>query len=90
MCELFNMSGPSYAFHTDPLGGYDAFRVANEQISAGRIEAAVVAVTSNIVDPIISYSYAHLNLLSPDGFCRSFDKNGNNNNSQANGLLTLP
>lgn len=73
---LENIIGPSYAFHCDPLGGLEALIVAKNLISDGSIEGAVVAVSSNVTDPIFSYLYMTLDMLTPEEYCRSFDKNG--------------
>lgn len=43
----------------------------------GTVDAAIIGVASNIVDPKLSFQYLNLGLLSQDGLCRAFDKYGN-------------
>lgn len=64
-------------------------KTAKDLISDGSIEAAVVSVSSNLADPKYNYLYMTLDLVSPDEFCRSFDKNGNYSYSNVNGIYFL-
>lgn len=59
------------------MGSLQALSTAYRLISTGFIEAAVVVVASHLVDPKLSIQYFALNLLSPDGLSRVFDKSGN-------------
>ncbi len=69
-------TGPSYTYGTDPLGSLQALHTAYKRISEGSIQAAVVGVTSCLVDPKFSLQYIALSHLSQDGICRAFDKSG--------------
>lgn len=46
-------------------------------ISAGRIDYAVVLGTTVILMPSLTLAFNRLHMLSPEGACKSFDASGN-------------
>lgn len=73
MCNL----GPSFTIYTDVLGGMESLAMGYKYVSDGFVDAAIVGVSSSIVEPKISLQFIPLGLLSPDGLTRVFDKSGN-------------
>lgn len=69
--------GPSYTYQADVLGSMEALKAGYKNVAEGYIDAAIVGVSSNVIDPKLSLQFLAFDFLSPDALCRCFDKNGN-------------
>lgn len=78
MLNVENFIGPSCAYDSNWLNGFDVIQLAYNAIKEGQIEGALVGTANLNLNAEISFLYNDLNLLSPDGETRSFDAKGNN------------
>ncbi|XP_071547019.1 fatty acid synthase-like [Panulirus ornatus] len=73
----FDFKGPSFAIDTACSSSMVALQTAWLAVSEGEIEAAVVGGTNLTLKPQNSMQFNALNMLAPDGKCKSFDASGN-------------
>lgn len=72
-----NIPGPSITYYSGICGGIDALTAAYENLTNGRIDAAIVGASASLIDPKLSLNYQLMGMLSADGLCRVFDAQGN-------------
>lgn len=68
--------GPSYTLDSTWVGGVECLKHAVHDIKIGRIESALVGVSSVILYPDLSLHWMGLEKLSPDGTCNPFQEDG--------------
>jgi fatty acid synthase, animal type len=73
----FDFNGPSLTLDTACSSSLVAFDLAVKALRSGECDHALVCGTSMILNPAISIGFNKLQMLSPDGKCRSFDNNAN-------------
>lgn len=73
----FDFKGPSFAIDTACSSSLLAMDCAVQAIRSGACDAAVVGGVSLCLKPNTSLDFLRLNMLSPDGACKSFDESGN-------------
>ena len=73
----FDFKGPSTAVQSACSSSFTALNQAVDDIRSGHCDAAIVGGVNLTLDPITSLQYFKLNMLSPDGHCKSFDASGN-------------
>nr|XP_045622655.1 fatty acid synthase-like [Procambarus clarkii] len=72
----FDFKGPSFAIDTACSSSMIALQTAWSAVSEGEVEAAVVGGTNLTLKPQNSMQFNALNMLAPDGKCKSFDASG--------------
>lgn len=73
----FDFKGPSFVIDTACSSSLLAMDCAVQAIRSGSCDAAVVGRVSLTLKPNTSVDFLRLNMLSPDGACKSFDASGN-------------
>jgi fatty acid synthase len=77
MCYIiYCIAGPSYTVDTACSSSSYAFEQAYIAIKDGLCDSAVVGGCNLCLHPYISVQLAELGTLNPEGFCRTFDKDG--------------
>lgn len=71
------LKGPSYVVDTACSSSMYAFDNAFSALRNGEIDAALVGGSNLILHPFVTLQFARLGVLSPQGFCRPFDKDAN-------------
>ncbi|KAL1501269.1 hypothetical protein ABEB36_006624 [Hypothenemus hampei] len=71
------LKGPSFTCDTACSSSLYAFEHAYKAIRDGLCETAIVAGANLCLHPFLSLQFARLGVLSGDGRCKVFDKNGN-------------
>ncbi|XYH97119.1 SDR family NAD(P)-dependent oxidoreductase [Sorangium sp. So ce1128] len=74
---LLNFTGPSFALDTACSSSLVAVRSAIEALWAGSCEVAVAGGVNLLISPMIYISFARAGMLSPDGRCKTFNKDAN-------------
>lgn len=74
---LLNFSGPSFPIDTACSSSLVAVRQAVEGLWNRSCDAAVVAGVNLLLTPTIYISFSKAGMLSPDGRCKTFDKDAN-------------
>ncbi|KAG5318197.1 FAS synthase, partial [Pseudoatta argentina] len=72
-----DLKGPSYTVDTACSSSLYAMALGYHCIMSGKCEDAIIGAGNLCLHPIISLQYARLGVLSPEGYCRPFDSNGN-------------
>ena len=72
----FFIAGPSFAVDTACSSSLLALDQALNAIRNGLCDAAVVGGCNLCLKPTTSLQFQKLNMLSPDGTCKSFDVTG--------------
>ncbi|EFN81866.1 Fatty acid synthase [Harpegnathos saltator] len=72
-----SLKGPSCLIDTACSSSLSAMERAYRIIRSGECDAMIVAGTNLCLNPFISLQFARLGVLSPDGFCRPFDRDAN-------------
>lgn len=72
----FDFTGPSLTVDTACSSSLVALHQAVEALSSGRIDTAIVAGVNVLASPFPFVGFAQATMLSPEGLCRAFDKNG--------------
>ncbi|KAM5216963.1 fatty acid synthase [Hipposideros larvatus] len=72
----FNFKGPSIALDTACSSSLLALHSAYQAIRSGQCPAALVGGINVMLKPNTSVQFLKLGMLSPNGTCRSFDKDG--------------
>ncbi|ELT99721.1 hypothetical protein CAPTEDRAFT_89190 [Capitella teleta] len=74
---FFDFKGPSYVIDTACSSSLLALNEALQSIRAGQCDSAVVGGCNLCLKPQTSLQFQNLNMLSPDGSCKSFDSEAN-------------
>jgi acyl transferase domain-containing protein/NAD(P)-dependent dehydrogenase (short-subunit alcohol dehydrogenase family)/acyl carrier protein/SAM-dependent methyltransferase len=74
---FFNFKGPSEAINTACSSSLAAIHRAASSVASGESEMAIAGGVSLMLLPEGFVGVSHLGILSPDGKCRTFDKNAN-------------
>ncbi len=74
VAHFLNLSGPTFALDTACSSSLVALHVACQSLLAGECETAIVAASQAIVNPIQHLLLSELNVLSPDGRCKTFSE----------------
>ncbi|KYN14433.1 Fatty acid synthase [Trachymyrmex cornetzi] len=72
-----DLKGPSYTVDAACSTSLYAMALGYHCIMSGKCEDAIIGAGNLCLHPIISLQYARLGVLSPEGYCRPFDSNGN-------------
>lgn len=70
----FDFNGPSTLVDTACSSSLYALDAAFTAFRNGEIDAAIIGGTNLVLHPYVTLQFARLGVLSPDGRCRSFDK----------------
>ena len=73
----FDFKGPSFVIDTACSSSLLAMDCAVQAIRSGSCDAAIVGGVNLTLKPNTSVNFLRLNMLSPDGACKSFDVSGN-------------
>ncbi|XP_045453923.1 fatty acid synthase-like [Melitaea cinxia] len=71
------VQGPSFSLDTACSSSLYAFELAFKAIRSGKCDAAIVGGANLCLHPYMSFQFARLGVLSPDGRCKGFDNSGN-------------
>lgn len=74
---LFGFQGPSVAIDTACSSSLVALHQACQGLQMGDCDAAIVGGVNLILDPATSIGFNQLHMLSPDGYCKTFDASAN-------------
>ncbi|XP_006869546.1 PREDICTED: fatty acid synthase [Chrysochloris asiatica] len=74
---FFDLKGPSIALDTACSSSLLALQNAFHAIRRGECPAAIVGGINLLLKPNTSVQFMKLGMLSPEGTCKSFDKDGN-------------
>jgi fatty acid synthase len=74
--ELYPVSGPSYTVDTGCSSSITAVEHAYRAMWDGLCDSAIVGGSNLCLHPYISLDYFRLGVLSHQGICRSFDRDG--------------
>ncbi|MEQ9366797.1 MAG: type I polyketide synthase, partial [Leptospirales bacterium] len=74
---LLNLRGPSEAVDTACSSSLVALHNASRAIQSGDCEAAIVGGVNALTDPDLYISFSKAGMLSPDGRCKTFDRDAN-------------
>ncbi|EIE19938.1 hypothetical protein COCSUDRAFT_44339 [Coccomyxa subellipsoidea C-169] len=85
---FYNFKGPSKIVDTACSSSFVALNDAISDIKAGVIDYAVVGGASAILRPQTSVAFGKLNMLSPEGHCKSFDASANGY-ARADGIVAI-
>lgn len=84
----YDIHGPSKTIDTACSSSLVALDEAVSAIKAGKCDSALVGGSNLILRPGVSNGFNKLNMLSPDGACKSFDDSGNGY-ARAEGIVVL-
>lgn len=84
----YDFHGPSKTIDTACSSSLVALDEAVSAIQAGKCDNALVGGSNLILRPGVSNGFNKLNMLSPDGACKSFDDTGNGY-ARAEGVVVL-
>ena len=74
--ELYPVSGPSYTVDTACSSSLTAFEHAYRAMRSGLCDSAIVGGSNLCLHPYTSLNFFRLGVLSRQGTCRSFDRDG--------------
>nr|CAB3243712.1 fatty acid synthase [Phallusia mammillata] len=74
---FYDLKGPSMSVDTACSSSLLALQMAFQSIRDGHCDAAIVGGANLVLKPQSSLQFQRLNMLSPDGACKSFDIKGN-------------
>jgi len=74
--ELYLVSGPSYTMDTACSSSLTAIEHAYTAMKLGLCDSAIVGTSNLCLHPYISLNFFRLGVLSSQGACRSFDRDG--------------
>ena len=72
----FDLKGPSFTLNTACSSSLLAMDCAVQAIRSGSCDAAIVGGVRLTLKPTTAVEFLRLNMLSPDGKCKSFDASG--------------
>ncbi|CAB9503931.1 Mycocerosic acid synthase-like polyketide synthase [Seminavis robusta] len=84
----FNLKGPSLAVDTACSSALTAFDLAVQMIENGQCERAIVGGANFIFHPLWTVCFNRLNMLSPDGKCKSFNE-GADGFARSEGIVAI-
>jgi len=74
--EIYPVSGPSYTLDTACSSSLTAVEHAYRAMRRGLCDSAIVGGSNLCLHPYISLNFFRLGVLSRDGVCRAFDRDG--------------
>ena len=74
--ELYPISGPSYTLDTACSSSMFAIEHAYRAMRDGLCDSAIVGGSNLCLHPYISLNFFRLGVLSRQGICRAFDRDG--------------
>jgi fatty acid synthase len=74
--DLYPVSGPSYTVDTGCSSSLYAVEHAYRAMQDGLCDSAIVGGSNLCLHPYISLNFFRLGVLSHQGMCRSFDRDG--------------
>ncbi len=77
LSNVFGWTGESFALDAACAGSLTALHQARRALLAGECDYALVAGVSLLINPWHYVSFARSRMLSPDGQCRTFDRDAN-------------
>ncbi|XP_050457757.1 fatty acid synthase-like isoform X2 [Cataglyphis hispanica] len=75
--QRLGTTGPSYSIDTACSSSLFAMEHAFKSMRSGECDAAIVGGANLCLHPNLALLFTRIGVLSPDGFCRSFDQNAN-------------
>ncbi|KAI0540917.1 polyketide synthase PksD [Xylaria digitata] len=84
----FDLQGPSVQLNTACSSSMVATDLACQSLRSGQSSMALVTGSCLILNPELSLYLSNLNMLSPDGYCYSFDHRANGY-SRGEGIIVL-
>ena len=72
----FDFHGPSYTIDSGCSGSLSALQQGFQSIRSGQCDAAIIGGVHLVLKPTESLNFQKLNMLSPNGRCKSFDASG--------------
>jgi fatty acid synthase len=85
---FYDIHGPSFSMDTACSSSLTALNYAINDLQQGICDSAFVSGASIILRSAITLGFQKLQMLSPDGFCKTFDTHANGY-SRADGIITL-
>ena len=85
---FYDLHGPSMIIDTACSSSLTALHYAMNDLKLGNCDTAFVSGISIVLRSAITAGFHLLQMLSPDGFCKTFDT-GANGYSRADGIVTL-
>ncbi|CAG0916724.1 unnamed protein product [Notodromas monacha] len=73
----FDFTGPSFTIDTACSSSLLAFQRGFDAIRSGECDSALIGGVNLCLKPQMSLNFHKMNMLSPDGACKAFDKSGN-------------
>lgn len=86
---LYHVLGPSYTVDSACSSSLYALEHAYKSIRDGHCQAAIVGGCNLCLHPYVSLQFSRLGVLSPQGMCKSFDRDGRYNSSNYNLLVAV-
>lgn len=74
--ESWRVAGPSYTVDSACSSSLYALEHAYKSIRDGHCTAAIVGGCNLCLHPYVSLQFSRLGVLSPQGMCKSFDRDG--------------
>lgn len=74
---FYDLHGPSFITDSACASSLTALQCAVSDLHQGKCELAIVGGSSLVIDSSITIAFNKLKMLSPDGFCKTFDKSAN-------------
>jgi len=74
--EIYLVSGPSYTIDTACSSSLTAMEHAYKAMQGGLCDSAIVGGSNLCLHPYTSLNFFRLGVLSRQGACRSFDRDG--------------
>ncbi|WP_304116540.1 type I polyketide synthase [Mycolicibacterium bacteremicum] len=77
VAHFLDLAGPTLALDTACSSSLVALHTACQSLAIGECELAIVAASQAIVNPIQHLMLSEINVLSPDGRCKTFAEDAN-------------
>ncbi|MCX7114351.1 MAG: beta-ketoacyl synthase N-terminal-like domain-containing protein [Gammaproteobacteria bacterium] len=85
---FYDIHGPSFNVDTACASSLTALHYAIRDLQHGVCDAAFVCGSTILLNPNVTTLYQKLQLLSPDGFCKTFDQSANGF-TRAEGVISV-
>lgn len=85
---FYDIHGPSFQIDTACASSLTALHYALKDLQEGKCDTAFVSGNSILLHSVTTVAFNKLNMLSPDGFCKTFD-NSANGYTRSEGIVTL-
>lgn len=72
-----DLKGPSYTMDSQSSSGLLAIQQAYHMLKCGMVDGVIVAGVNLVLNPHFNVMFKKLNMLSPDGKCKTFDADAN-------------